>query len=140
MVAAIMLLFAISDAPEAQVERNARVIAAVQGVHELSKSGVADHRRIGELLKRVEEADELRRVALATFAMIDGRAEYERLDNVYWAAFWVAVRKLASGTGEESVTQLSIVAERTQLGGGELMTMNELRAAQEKRRRAFRKH
>jgi hypothetical protein len=134
MVGALLVMLAMTDSPQERLERNARVVAAIYGVHELTTSGDSDPRHIEAVVDELHEPDDLRRFALAAHAMTNGLAEFEPLDNVYWAAFWAAARKLAKSTDESSVLQLSLVAEHARLGGGELMTMNELRAAQSKRR------
>lgn len=120
------------------IEENSTILATLQRLHAVSSPAASDEERrraVDEALAKITESELLARTAVAARFMSSGRAEDESIDRVYWIAFWECVKRLAARTDDASVMQLERVAVDANLGGGELMLMNE---ARERQKRAIR--
>ena len=125
-----------AGAPDPTVMHNAKLIAVLKSVHELTPQKLTDEQVYARIQKLIEplSIDDTARFALLSHSMIDGSPHADRIDNVYWHAFWAAARKVGARKDSWAVMLLDRIARRADLGGGELMTMNELKEKQRKKR------
>ena len=115
-------------APNPTLVNNAKLIELLQSLHKLTPQTVSDkqlHETIARLIKPLATKD-VGRLALLARNMTTGRAEDERIDLVYWSAFWVCARRVAERNDQESVWLLGHLAENGRLGGAEQMLMRTL--------------
>lgn len=126
-----------AGAPDPIRMRNAKLVALLQSVHELTPQKLTDEQLYARIQKLIEplSIDDTARFAMLSYDMITGPAEAERVDSVYWHAFWAAARKVGARKDEWAVMLLDRIARRADLGGGELMMMNELQDAQRAKKR-----
>jgi hypothetical protein len=137
MIAIILTLALTMTLPsQSAVEHNSTIIETLQKLHRVTSTSTTQNAQkdVELAIEGVRTPDDLRRIALLSLNMTTGLAEHERVDQVYWTAFWMAARKLASRDDADSMMQFDQLVERAQLGGGELMAMNELREKQKQRR------
>jgi hypothetical protein len=134
LTVALMTIHQDSQSNSAGFLRNSQILNVLRQLHELSESPPTNSHLRLEVVKRlssVSASEDLRRVALLARYMASGRAEDEKVDAIYWDAFWSCAEKLADRTDAESVLQLSMLAEESRLGGGDLVFMKKLLHDQE---------
>lgn len=132
----LVTLLTMSRQAEA-IKSNEAVLVVIQKLHTITALTVERDERNASITKAIEPIgtpSELRQIALVSLGMMSGLAEHESSDDVYWTAFWVAAKTLASNQDDESVRALELLADRAQLDGGELVAMRELLVEQRRRR------
>ncbi len=115
-------------APNPTLVSNAKIIALLQSLHELTPQRMTDQQLQAHIRRMIEplELGDVGRFALLARAMSSGMAEDERIDLVYWSAFWVCAHRVAERNDEDSVWVLQYLNEHGRLGGAEKMLMREL--------------
>jgi hypothetical protein len=128
MYAALIILVAITSQQRA-LEVSIALMETLKKLHTLTANAapISEQKCVEDVLKHIQSPEDLRRIALLSRAMTTGLAEHERVDQVYWTAFWIAARRLADNSDADSIMQLDQLAEQARLGGGELLKMSELR-------------
>jgi hypothetical protein len=114
------------------LSRNDVLVKRLQEIHTLTQQATTNVERdsIARVLRGISEPRDLERMALLALSMTTGLAEDERIDQVYWAAFWTCATRLASRSDPESVMALDLIAHRANFDAGDLLIMNDLRSRQ----------
>lgn len=124
------------EVPARMLERNAELVATLERLHRLTGTTTETARTaVDEVLRGIEHSEDLSRMALLARSMTTGAAQDEGIDSVYWTAFWLCTKRLASRNDARSIQLLQIVSERAELGGGDLMVLRELMEDQSRRSR-----
>ena len=117
-------------------ERNAQLVATLERLHQLTGTATETAgSTVDVLLRGIEHSEDLSRMALLARSMTTGAAQDEAIDKVYWNAFWLCTKRLASRDDAQSIQLLRTISERAALGGGDLMVFRELMEDQSRRSR-----
>ena len=78
--------------------KNAEILNTLQRLHRISKippDRTHLRKAVSDALASISDSEDLARMALLARYMTTGRAEDERVDAVYWDAFWSCAERLS---------------------------------------------